>query len=226
MKTIKNIYGRVLLLLAMLTLGSLAHAVPTPYLVVPSTGQLTNAPTMYQSKSFSLFIDPARTNWIGWSGLDHVVNFNGGNTIEGGLSPNFGTDDYFTLTITDPKGHSSSAYTMDQNDKGGNSTGQQAIIFGNNAPTVYRANIVGQVKTFTETGIANSFLGGNLAGLYTFKFDFFNAWNIYSGHGNIYLLVDTFVPEPTTLVLMSIGLAGLVAARRRNQRGAERATTA
>lgn len=211
-----NIYGRIVLLLTLLLVGTYAHAVPTPYLVVPSTGQLVNAPTLYQTKSFSLFIDPGKTNWIGWSGLDHVINFNGAQTIEGGISPNFGTDDYFTLTITDPKGHSSQAYTLDQNDKNGNCSGQQAMIFGTNTPTVYRANISGQVTTFNENGIANSFLQGNVAGLYTLKFDFFNAWNIYSGHGNLYLLVDTFVPEPTTLILMSIGLIGLVLARRRS----------
>jgi len=139
-------------------------------------------------------------------------------TIDGTAAiPNFGIDDALTLTITGPKGQTSADYAMDYNNKWGVSSGQQAVVFGTAAaaPDVVRFDLNSQPTVFNEGGIANTFLKNCGAGWYNLHFDFTNLWNCTAGHNNVYLLVDTCVPEPATLALAALGLAGLAMLRRR-----------
>lgn len=219
MKTLLTATAKLTAMMAILFMMSTnAHAVLNSYYITGPMN-LTNAQTgVYQQANLAVYLNPGQTNWIAWSRIDHLASYNGNMTIDGSTAvPNFGIDDSFTLTITGPKGQTSDGYVMDYNNKMGVSTGQQAVIFGNAnvAPDVVRFDLGGQPTVFNESGLADSFLKNCGAGWYNLHFDFNNLWNTTAGHNNVYLLVDTFVPEPATLALSALGLAGLAMIRRR-----------
>lgn len=189
----------------MLTLGAgfpIPDAQATPiatFVVGPISGDTFpnfGENRLYQTASVTVPVDPSQTAWIAWNDTPSVV---GDYLGPGG----FGTDDFISLTVTNP---ASTALTLniDWNDASGNSSGPQNVIFGeaDDAPDVNRSS----TGPINEGGAFNSVF--TISGNYTFKFDFYNDHSYSYGHGNIYLLVEP-IPEPSTLCLAVFGLIGL-----------------
>jgi hypothetical protein len=164
----------------------------------------------------NIFIDPTTTNWIAWhtQTTPHLEN---GKEWVGGYSNGvvYGMDDYFFLTITDQNGNSSSRVRMDYNDGSANSSGPQAVIFGEAAvaPDVRRQNWSGVETIFNEAGAFNSWFSSRSGGNYSFLFEFYNGSGSY-GHPELHMLVNSSaVPLPPALLLFGSGLIGLLSAR-------------
>jgi hypothetical protein len=178
----------------------------------------------YDLASVSTFLDPALTSWVAWNDAATVALSNAGcSAFASGaagkcLGSLGGTDDSIQLTVVNPLS-ASLTVNLDQNTAFGNSFGQQNVIFGtaSAAPDAIRRSpsfgIPPNVTTiFNEAGAFNSIF--TVAGTYTFNFSFRNAFSIFAGHPDIYLLAEvaqpsTSIPEPATLLLVGVGLLAL-----------------
>ena len=176
-------------------------AAPIAYHVDTATSSDTTAVGMYDSAFIDVFIDPSRLNWIAWNDTPTVSLADGGcSAFVGGagacLGPGgFGSDDEINLTVTSPDA-SSATVTIDQNDDWGVSFGQQNVLVGTaaDAPDVLRSTPSwhpgGSVTTIVdEAGVFDPLF--TTAGMYRFEFSFMNLYNVFSGHPDIYLMVDS-----------------------------------
>jgi len=175
--------------------GTIAHLVAKASAKdLGGSGQQANVE--YDKASISLFIDPARTNWIAWNNLPGVSLTRKTRPGEVFLGPGgFGTDDYIAVTVTNPDGQSLTI-ELDHNDPYGRSKGPQNVIYGNAeaAPDVFRQNPnfadpPGKEFFLDEEGSHNSIFTS--AGNYEFHFSFRNKFTSSVGHPDIYLLVSS-----------------------------------
>ena len=149
----------------------------------------------YDLASITVFIDPQATSWIAWNNSAAVTLSRDSRIGEAFLGPGgFGTDDYITITITNPNGESMTV-ELDHNDAYGRWEGPQNVIFGDSqaAPDVFR-----QYPAFADPPNKEFFIdeGGShetiftVVGEYTFSFSFRNRFTGSASHPDTWLLVS------------------------------------
>ncbi|MDK9708216.1 MAG: PEP-CTERM sorting domain-containing protein [Desulforhopalus sp.] len=174
----------------------------------------------------NIYIDPSVTNWIAWHDAPTPTEV-GGVEYVGDYNNWLGVDDLLYVTITGPAGESTGLTLMDRNNAYGGYIGIQAVFYGSaaDAPNVTRA--VGStwpppMTIIDEAGLFNAFFDSAGAGLYSFHFQFYNQYSGSSYNPDFYILMDTEsapVPEPTAMLLIGTGLAGLLGLRFRKKKG-------
>ncbi|MCP4713811.1 MAG: hypothetical protein GY868_01735, partial [Deltaproteobacteria bacterium] len=148
----------------------------------------------WDSASITAYFDPECTSWIAWSDSSALTAYSG--TDYPGKSGQYfitgRTDDYISLTVTNPGGESLTA-VLDDNSAYGNPTGPQNVIFGTSSdtPDVYDKSPYYGSPPDTEYFLDESGAFSSVfteAGYYIFNFEFFDRYGQAASHGDIYLL--------------------------------------
>ncbi|MEX0937713.1 MAG: PEP-CTERM sorting domain-containing protein [Pirellulales bacterium] len=193
-------------------------------LVAPATDFGSPGLGVFDVQEVDLFIDPAATNWIAWNRFDAVIAttpLRPGEFLLGNNATEI--DDFFSLTITNPDGATSTA-SYDRNGSFGAPIGQQAVIFGlaDITPDVLRGDNFRTPQVFDEGGQQNEIF--TRAGVYNFELSFTDIGTLAS-YPDVYFLVS--VPEPSTVSLAAVGacIAGaMLLSRRRSAKRLHRRT--
>lgn len=212
----------VLLIIAVvfLTAGSTSAGISWTHIANGSSG--------YLNETVSMYINPARTNWVAWHDQTTPTIHEGKEYV--GDVAWIGVDDFFTLTITNPSGATLGG-RMDYNDAWAVSSGPQAVIYGTAAdspdvtrwgaswsPSYYPRSPY--IKIFDEPGAFNSIF--TTAGTYSFEFVSGNTGSTYVSYPDMYLLADiepvATVPAPSAMVLGLIGLGAINSRLRRRHK--------
>lgn len=210
----------------------IAHFVDATF---PNNSSLGTGP--FDSASITVNINPSLTNWIAWNNTPTVADGPvTSSPVAFGSSPcsageNYAgkclrgaMDDYVRITVTNPGGTFS---TVDYDRNGGFNEpfGAQNVIFGTAeaAPDAFRNSFVPGTSGFyyfDEAGAQNGLF--TTPGDYIFSFSFINEFSGGAFHPDIYLLVDsnppppsTDIPEPMPLSLLGASLFSLGWMRRR-----------
>ena len=188
--------------------GVVAVSVAEPF---PATAGIDiDAP--YDSASFTVFIDPATTDWIAFSGaeqlVDRPVGVRGSWQPDGILDIEFpNVDDYLVVTATINGVSASDA--IHERDAVGTPIGEQSVIYGYYPSVWYVSHIdwstdppTDSTATGPETGVLTEFIDSQGAGEYRFEVIFWNIWSDRVAHGPLYLLVGSgnsvSAPAPPT----------------------------
>lgn len=162
----------------------------------PTAGVEIDAP--YDSASFTVFIDPARTDWVAFSGADQLVDEPHGpdeRAPDGVVDIVFpDIDDYLVVTAT-VNGVSASTIIHDR-DAMGTPIGEQSVVYGFFPSVWYVSHIdwsttppTSSTVTGPETGVLTEFMDSQGAGDYTFDVIYWNKWTDRVAHGPLYLLI-------------------------------------
>lgn len=165
----------------------------------PTSGMEIDAP--YDSASFTVYIDPAETDWIAFSGADHLVDQPAGGADaapDGVLDILFPDVDDFLVIVATVNGVDSGPYVIHDRDAAGTPIGDQAVIYGYH-PSVWSVSRIdwstdpatSYTATGPEEGDMTSFIDAQGAGEYHFEVTFYNQWTSWVAHGPLFLLVGS-----------------------------------
>jgi hypothetical protein len=157
----------------------------------------------YDSASFTLYIDPATTDWVAFSGADHLVDQPAGGTdptSDGIMDIIFPDVDDFLVIVATVNGVDSGPYVIHDRDPMGTPIGDQSVIYGHHPSVWYVSRIdwstdppTSYTATGPEEGDMTSFIDSQGAGEYHFEVTFYNQWTDWVAHGPLYLLVGSAV---------------------------------
>jgi hypothetical protein len=188
--------------------GSADASEPAPAAVTAVAGPGPFPPTSgveigaaYDTATFTVYIDPATTDWIAFSGADRLVDqpAGGADPVPDGIEDLIFPDvDDFLVVVATVNGIDSGPYVLHDRDAVGTPIGDQAVVYGYHPSVWYVSRIdwsadpvISYTATGPEEGDMTSFIDAQGAGEYRFEVTFYNQWTWWVAHGPLYLLVGS-----------------------------------